>query len=494
MRIGFASVIAGAIILGPASAAPLEDCIHASWIELPTQSYIGFVGPRDFPNIGGRILDPETGRELAKAAGGAVAIADLVMLFDDKGAKSIWSVEPWRRLFPLPPALDKVWATPGGRHLWANAAGDNVLLRLPDGREVLRISERFRLEVSPDDKRMAAFEGNEVQLWNLETGTLLATFNHSGPIGRIALSNAGGVIAVNSPKSGTQYPYSYAFTLWDGTTGQRLSAFAANSEFVTFSLDGNFLVAEIDERVAIIGRGNGFQPRFIAEDAKGFDVEGAVPAGFLLQHRESHWDGTKFNSRSSVFVLDFATAARKAEFPGGSAIISDDKQWMAVVDQTESDYDPAVPEVNVIDGKSLRPVCRALRPSGFAHARMSPHGRFLLMGNKLYTAPSNAAKTRALETAIVTVGALTPQRREEARAIFSNAFGLFQAGAFQKAADEFNRGLTIDPGNGPGNFYLAETYVRLKKPLLARQHYERTIKFAPGTKEAELAKKELAGM
>jgi tripartite-type tricarboxylate transporter receptor subunit TctC len=83
--------------------------------------------------------------------------------------------------------------------------------------------------------------------------------------------------------------------------------------------------------------------------------------------------------------------------------------------------------------------------------------------------------------------ALSPADKAGAGELFKQAFELFQAGEFEAAALQFNKGLAIDPANGVAHFYLAETYERQQKTTQAREHYRRTIDFAPDSKEAAMA-------
>lgn len=78
---------------------------------------------------------------------------------------------------------------------------------------------------------------------------------------------------------------------------------------------------------------------------------------------------------------------------------------------------------------------------------------------------------------------LAPAEREGARVLFDQAFSLFQAGDFESARIGFERGLGIDPANGPANYYLGELLVRRKDYDAARERFSRTLKLAPDSAE-----------
>ncbi|MBI3128667.1 MAG: hypothetical protein HYZ11_13770, partial [Candidatus Tectomicrobia bacterium] len=81
--------------------------------------------------------------------------------------------------------------------------------------------------------------------------------------------------------------------------------------------------------------------------------------------------------------------------------------------------------------------------------------------------------------------------KARAEALFRQAFALFQEGEFEAAALGFTQGLEIDPADGIGHFYLAETLVRQDRAGDAVRHYERTLALAPESKEALLARTRL---
>lgn len=100
---------------------------------------------------------------------------------------------------------------------------------------------------------------------------------------------------------------------------------------------------------------------------------------------------------------------------------------------------------------------------------------------------ARAAAKSQIDTAIAKSATMTPEGRQKAGALFSQAFELFKSGEFEAAARRFTQGLEIDPANAVAHFYLAETYTRQKNNALAHTHYQRTIDFAPDSKEAAIA-------
>ncbi len=86
---------------------------------------------------------------------------------------------------------------------------------------------------------------------------------------------------------------------------------------------------------------------------------------------------------------------------------------------------------------------------------------------------------------------LSPALKEKARERFSQGFELFQDGEFDAAVIRFKGGLELDPANARGNYYLAETYVRMHDVENAKKYYRYTVEFAPEIKEAALAQARL---
>ncbi len=82
---------------------------------------------------------------------------------------------------------------------------------------------------------------------------------------------------------------------------------------------------------------------------------------------------------------------------------------------------------------------------------------------------------------------LTPEIKAKAKEKFTQAFNLFKEGEFEAAVIRFNQALEIDPANGLGHYYLAETYARLNDLENAMKHYNYTVLFTPDIKEAAIA-------
>jgi formylglycine-generating enzyme required for sulfatase activity len=89
---------------------------------------------------------------------------------------------------------------------------------------------------------------------------------------------------------------------------------------------------------------------------------------------------------------------------------------------------------------------------------------------------------------------LTPAQRAEAQAIFGSAFQIWQAGDMAAAALAFERGLAIDPANGPANFYMGDVFGRRGDTERAREHYRRAVAFGANTPEAFRAETALAAL
>jgi len=87
---------------------------------------------------------------------------------------------------------------------------------------------------------------------------------------------------------------------------------------------------------------------------------------------------------------------------------------------------------------------------------------------------------------------LTPETKAKAKEKFTQAFNLFKEGEFEAAVIRFNQALEIDPANGLGHYYLAETYARLNDVPNSKIHYNYTVLFSPDIKEAAVAEVKLS--
>lgn len=102
-----------------------------------------------------------------------------------------------------------------------------------------------------------------------------------------------------------------------------------------------------------------------------------------------------------------------------------------------------------------------------------------------------AQKIRLL-CALLTIFLSVPQAVQakgasHARELFRQAFDLYQAGEFDDAVSLFAEGLKDDPQNAMAHFYLGETYSKLQKFKLAREHYAKSAELAPKSKEGVLS-------
>ena len=88
---------------------------------------------------------------------------------------------------------------------------------------------------------------------------------------------------------------------------------------------------------------------------------------------------------------------------------------------------------------------------------------------------------------IQTSAQLTPEIKAKSKEKFTQAFNLFKEGEFEAAVIRFNQALEIDPANGLGHYYLAETYARINDVENALIHYNYTVLFSPDIKEAAIA-------
>ena len=155
------------------------------------------------------------------------------------------------------------------------------------------------------------------------------------------------------------------------------------------------------------------------------------------------------------------------------------------------------------------------------HAEESPHGaaqRLHALQCAIAAPAKRAARARRAAAAIGSVGVAVvllagamclvarkeaarrtsqAQSKEQlalARQLFNSAARLFTDGDYEAAKLGFERGLAIDPGNGAGQFLMAETLARLKDTAGARERYTLAVALAPNSPEglrAEAALKKL---
>lgn len=86
---------------------------------------------------------------------------------------------------------------------------------------------------------------------------------------------------------------------------------------------------------------------------------------------------------------------------------------------------------------------------------------------------------------------LTPEQRNVARNILEAGFSLWQSGDFGAATKAFKKGLSIDPANALGNYYLAESLLKSRNRGDAAEYFLRAATFGPGTVEGFKAEQAL---
>jgi WD40 repeat protein/serine/threonine protein kinase len=103
--------------------------------------------------------------------------------------------------------------------------------------------ESMPLTISPDDRLLAAADGEDIAVWNLVTGKRLRTIHGgSAPIGCLAFNPNGSRLAAGTGR---------ALRLWDMTTGQELRSLTGHTgtiNAVAFSSDGYRLISASDDQ------------------------------------------------------------------------------------------------------------------------------------------------------------------------------------------------------------------------------------------------------
>jgi tetratricopeptide (TPR) repeat protein len=68
---------------------------------------------------------------------------------------------------------------------------------------------------------------------------------------------------------------------------------------------------------------------------------------------------------------------------------------------------------------------------------------------------------------------------EQPGALFRDGYALYKAGKLAEAAQRFERGLAIRPGDAAAHYQLAEVYRELKQPAKALPHYQAVLQLDP---------------
>ena len=319
------------------------------------------------------------------------------------------------------------------------------LLRTADGASLARIDRAYEAkDWALDAKEQHAIlflsnlrpESGEVELIDLQTGQI-RRLNTNLTSGDVGMSPDGTVAVTTDFNTGRTI-------FWDWASGNQLGS-VSNSGFLAFTPDSNWLFTE--------------------------DI--AVRRG----------DWSKPYRLPNLSQLDVPLAAfgnrMVAVLKGGTLV--------------------------VLDGRDGHLLCRReiAQPAQY-HVLAVTAQRVVLLETdtpghyavRIYAIENeDAARARVQREAAqakTASGKLAPAKRAEAQGIFKQAFELFQAGEFATAARLFESGLAIDPGNGPANYYLGETYARLGNKDRAALYYTRAAAIAPTTKEGALASTRLS--
>lgn len=84
--------------------------------------------------------------------------------------------------------------------------------------------------------------------------------------------------------------------------------------------------------------------------------------------------------------------------------------------------------------------------------------------------------------------AATSQEKQAAKDFFTSAFKSYRAGEYARAVDQFELGLSVNPADGNGHYYLAESLRQLNRVEDALPHYRRAAELIPQKKEGIKAK------
>lgn len=307
---------------------------------------------------------------------------------------------------------------------------------------------------------------------------------------------------------------------------QRLDHPAVLSE-VTVAKSGRYLLTKTDDGVSrlwdvdadtvletlsgphqimlsdVLVRFNATQPATTFDLANG--ERGVLPGSAGVEQVYAHSaDRTAWLRRGNLEIYDRAAGRVLAALPHGLTShyvsLSRDGRTLLQTARSKENYGHPMVGFTIVDMRDGRIICTRSVEEGallawtsFVSAR---HVAFRSSSTaEIYAVEDQATGQARAKAEIDAVRArsasLAAPDRARAQTFLKQGFELFQAGEFEAAILRFRRGLEIDPANGLGHFYLAETYARQDNKKLAREHYQKTVDFAPDSKEAAIAEARL---
>ena len=373
------------------------------------------------------------------------------------------------------------------------------LLRTADGASLARIDRAYEAkDWALDAKEQHAIlflsnlrpESGEVELIDLQTGQI-RRLNTNLTSGDVGMSPDGTVAVTTDFNTGRTI-------FWDWASGNQLGS-VSNSGFLAFTPDSNWLFTED----IAVRRGDWSKP-YRLPNLSQLDVPLAAFGNRMVAVLKG---GTLVVLDSGSLQPVFTTAAfgkrywDEPKLSAGNETIA----WSSSANQFAEDKGMGTSNVVVLDGRDGHLLCRReiAQPAQY-HVLAVTAQRVVLLETdtpghyavRIYAIENeDAARARVQREAAqakTASGKLAPAKRAEAQGIFKQAFELFQAGEFATAARLFESGLAIDPGNGPANYYLGETYARLGNKERAALYYTRAAAIAPTTKEGALASTRLS--
>lgn len=380
------------------------------------------------------------------------------------------------------------------------------LLRTSDGAEIAHSDKAFEfydLAVDASESHVGIYaysdkpKANLAFIVDVATGQVRELRLPSGDDGKVAISPDGSVAVTNvyDDIGGTDF--------WDVASGNRLGRISGRGTLDGISADSNWF---------FLGAGNPAAPHAaIALRAGNWSSMVAVPAldGVAGDMEPSAggmiaWaDGGRIGAIDGNLQRRFAATLgdRYWNTPRASAQ-GEVVAWASTFENEPNEGAKGISILAVLDGQSGRVLCsrEAPPPSAFEIGGVSATQIAVIVNSgkpdyknrtELYAIEDEAAAGARVErearAAKAQSAKLSPTKKAEAQGIFKQAFDLFQSGEFDAAVKLFDSGLAIDPGNAPANYYLGETYARLKDNGKAALYYTRTVAIAPNTKEGALA-------